>query len=99
MAARVDAVHSRINSAMMMKQVAKQMGGVVKGLDKVMQSMDLEKISAVMEKFEAQFEDLDVHEKVKLCCSVKLIVLDEIVWQSHVQMKSKLLSMVFCITG
>lgn len=97
MAARVDAVHSRINSAMMMKQVAKQMGGVVKGLDKVMQSMDLEKISAVMEKFEAQFEDLDVHEKVKLCCSVKLIVLDEIVWQSHAQMKSKLLSMVFCV--
>jgi charged multivesicular body protein 1 len=44
MAARVDAVHSRINSAMMMKQVAKQMGGVVKGLDKVMQSMDLEKV-------------------------------------------------------
>eukprot|EP00118_Oscarella_pearsei_P002901 m.12119 g.12119 ORF g.12119 m.12119 type:complete len:146 (+) comp23820_c0_seq1:62-499(+) len=46
MAARVDAVQSRIQSAMMMKEMAKQMGGIVKGLDKVMQSMDLEKASS-----------------------------------------------------
>lgn len=64
MAARVDAVSNRVQSAMMMKDLTKTMGGVVKGLDKVMQSMDLEKIGATMEKFEGLFEDLDVHIQV-----------------------------------
>eukprot|EP00112_Aurelia_sp_Birch-Aquarium-sp1_P015444 Seg342.3 transcript_id=Seg342.3/GoldUCD/mRNA.D3Y31 product="Charged multivesicular body protein 1a" protein_id=Seg342.3/GoldUCD/D3Y31 len=64
LSSRVDAVSSKIQSAMAMKQVTKQLGGVVKGLDKALQSMDLQKISAVMEKFEKQFEDLDVHTQV-----------------------------------
>eukprot|EP00794_Sanderia_malayensis_P019138 gene19138-21055_t len=64
MASRVDAVASKIQSAMTMKQVTKNMGSVVKGLDKALQSMDLQKVSAVMEKFEKQFEDLDVHTQV-----------------------------------
>ncbi|XP_065064172.1 charged multivesicular body protein 1a-like [Rhopilema esculentum] len=63
-ASRVDAVASRIQSALAMKQVTKDMSGVVKGLDKALQSMDLQKVSAVMEKFEKQFEDLDVHTQV-----------------------------------
>ncbi|XP_064458715.1 charged multivesicular body protein 1a-like [Ornithodoros turicata] len=64
MASKVDAVSSKIQSAMAMKQVTKNMGGVVKALDKAINSMDLQKVSAVMEKFEQQFEDLDVRSAV-----------------------------------
>lgn len=64
MASKVDAVASKIRSAMAMKQVTKNMGGVVKALDKAINSMDLQKVSAVMEKFEQQFEDLDVRSSV-----------------------------------
>lgn len=64
MAARVDAVANRVQTAMMTKEISKKMGGVVKGLDKVVQSMDLEKITSTMSKFEGLFEDLDVHTQV-----------------------------------
>lgn len=64
MASKVDAVSSKIQSAMAMKQVTKNMGSVVKALDKAINSMDLQKVSAVMEKFEQQFEDLDVRSAV-----------------------------------
>lgn len=64
MSSKVDAVSSKINSAMMMKGVAKNMGSVVKALDKAINSMDLQKVSAVMDKFESQFEDLDVRSSV-----------------------------------
>ena len=64
MAARLDAVSNRVQTAMMMKDVTKQLGGVVQGLDKVLASMDLEKIDKVMAKFEQQFENLDVHAGV-----------------------------------
>ncbi|XP_065914948.1 charged multivesicular body protein 1a-like [Dysidea avara] len=64
LASRVDAVANRVQTAMTMKTLTKNLGGVVQGLDQVMQSMDLEKITAVMEKFESQFEDLDVHSQV-----------------------------------
>uniref|UniRef100_T1JNW5 Uncharacterized protein n=1 Tax=Strigamia maritima TaxID=126957 RepID=T1JNW5_STRMM len=64
MASKIDAVTSKVQSAVTMKGVAKNMGGVVKALDKALNSMDLQKISAVMEKFETQFEDLDVRTSV-----------------------------------
>ncbi|XP_028392292.1 charged multivesicular body protein 1a-like [Dendronephthya gigantea] len=64
LASRVDAVASKVQSAMQMKQVTKNMAGVVKGLDKAVQSMELQKITATMEKFESLFEDLDVHSQV-----------------------------------
>jgi charged multivesicular body protein 1 len=60
MAARVDAVSAKVQSAVTMKDVMKKMEGVTKGLDKAMASMDLEQVSKVMEKFEQQFQDLDV---------------------------------------
>jgi len=60
MAARVDAVQAKVQSAMTMKDVTKKMEGVTKALDKAMSSMDLEQVSKVMEKFEQQFTDLDV---------------------------------------
>lgn len=60
MSARVDAVASRVQTAIMTKRVTQGMSGVVKAMDSAMKSMSLEKISTVMDKFEKQFEDLDV---------------------------------------
>ncbi|KAL8823197.1 MAG: hypothetical protein Q9170_008375 [Blastenia crenularia] len=57
---RIDAVASRVQTAVTMRQVTGSMMGVVKGMEGAMRAMDLEKISAVMDKFESQFEDLDV---------------------------------------
>ncbi|KAK4005545.1 charged multivesicular body protein 1b-2 [Daphnia magna] len=60
MAARIDAVSSRVQTAVTTKKVTQSMAGVVKAMDSAMRSMNLEKISALMDKFEKQFEDLDV---------------------------------------
>ncbi|KAF2086652.1 hypothetical protein K490DRAFT_74251 [Saccharata proteae CBS 121410] len=60
LASRIDAVSSRVQTAVTMRQVTGSMANVVKGMDSAMKAMDLEKISAVMDKFETQFEDLDV---------------------------------------
>jgi len=57
---RVDAVASRVESAVKMKQVTKDMGMVTKGMDKILSSMDMGKISQVMDKFESSFDQLDV---------------------------------------
>jgi charged multivesicular body protein 1 len=60
LSARIDAVASRVQTAVTMRSVTKNMGQVVKGMDRAMQSMNMEQISLVMDKFEQQFEDLDV---------------------------------------
>ncbi|EMF11242.1 vacuolar protein sorting protein 46 [Sphaerulina musiva SO2202] len=60
LASRIDAVSSRVQTAVTMRSVTGSMANVVRGMDQAMKSMDLEKISAVMDKFETQFEDLDV---------------------------------------
>nr|CAH8871866.1 unnamed protein product [Trichobilharzia regenti] len=60
MASRFDAVQSRVQTALTMNQVVKNIGSVSNELEKAMRSMDLEKLEKVMSKFESQFEDLDV---------------------------------------
>ncbi|PWN35843.1 putative DID2-class E vacuolar-protein sorting and endocytosis factor [Meira miltonrushii] len=60
LSSRIDAVASRVETAVTMRQVTGSMASVVKGMDRAMESMNLEKISLVMDKFETQFEDLDV---------------------------------------
>ncbi|PIL37317.1 hypothetical protein GSI_01010 [Ganoderma sinense ZZ0214-1] len=60
LSSRVDAVASRVETAVTMRQVSGNMASVVKGMDKAMESMNLERISIVMDKFESQFSDLDV---------------------------------------
>lgn len=60
MSARIDAVASRVQSALTTRRVTQSMAGVVKAMDAAMNSMNLEKISGLMDKFESQFEDLDV---------------------------------------
>merc|ERR1712106_1136438 len=64
MSSKVDATASRVQTAVTMKGVAKNMESVTKALDKAINSMELQKISEVMDKFESQFEDLDVHTSV-----------------------------------
>ncbi|KAF8646387.1 hypothetical protein AX16_007253 [Volvariella volvacea WC 439] len=60
LSSRIDAVASRVETAVTMRQVMGNMTSVVRGMDKAMESMNLERISLVMDKFEAQFSDLDV---------------------------------------
>ncbi|KAK7695725.1 hypothetical protein QCA50_000361 [Cerrena zonata] len=60
LSSRVDAVASRVETAVTMRQVTGNMTSVVKGMDKAMENMNLERISLVMDKFESQFADLDV---------------------------------------
>ncbi|XP_037905795.1 charged multivesicular body protein 1b [Hermetia illucens] len=60
MAARVDAVASRVQSALTTRKVTNSMAGVVKAMDAAMKGMNLEKMSSLMDRFEQQFEDLDV---------------------------------------
>jgi len=64
MSARVDAVASRVNSAVTTKRMTSNMQGVVSAMDSAMKSMNLEKISGVMDRFEKDFEDLDVQTSV-----------------------------------
>ncbi|EKF31811.1 hypothetical protein MOQ_004348 [Trypanosoma cruzi marinkellei] len=60
LAARMDAVVSRLDTAVKMKMVTKGMGQMVKGMDKVLQTMNPEGISVLMDNFEKQFETMDV---------------------------------------
>jgi len=60
MSARVDAVVSRVQTAVTTRKVTTSMQGVVRAMDAAMKSLNLEKISGLMDKFEKQFEDLDV---------------------------------------
>lgn len=60
MASRIDAVSSRIETAVRMNDVSSAMKSVVKGMDRGLAAMDPEQISKIMDKFESQFEDLDV---------------------------------------
>ncbi|KAF3989704.1 hypothetical protein FT663_02530 [Candidozyma haemuli var. vulneris] len=59
LASRIDAVASRVQTAVTMRSVTGNMASVIKGMDKALQTMNLERISLVMDKFENQFEDLD----------------------------------------
>jgi len=60
LSSRIDAVAQRVNTAVKMKTLTKDMSGIVKSMDSVMQTMNVEKINEVMDKFEKQFEDLDL---------------------------------------
>uniref|UniRef100_A0A8D2HWC3 Charged multivesicular body protein 1A n=1 Tax=Urocitellus parryii TaxID=9999 RepID=A0A8D2HWC3_UROPR len=64
MASRVDAVTSKVQMAVTMKGVTKNMAQVTKALDKALSTMDLQKVSAVMDRFEQQVQNLDVHTSV-----------------------------------
>ena len=60
MASRIDAVASRVQSAVQMNSLTKNMKGVTVGMDKTISNMNVDELAKVMDKFEKQFEDLDV---------------------------------------
>eukprot|EP01064_Diplonema_japonicum_P015905 TRINITY_DN23954_c0_g1_i1.p1 TRINITY_DN23954_c0_g1~~TRINITY_DN23954_c0_g1_i1.p1 ORF type:complete len:219 (+),score=65.81 TRINITY_DN23954_c0_g1_i1:68-658(+) len=60
LSSRIDAVASRVDNAVKMRNVTKTMGMVTKGMDKALGSMKYDEIARVMDKFEQQFEDMDV---------------------------------------
>lgn len=60
LASRMDGVAARVQTAISMGALKKNMNGVVKGMDTVMASMNVEKISQTMDQFEKHFEDMDV---------------------------------------
>jgi charged multivesicular body protein 1 len=60
LSARMDAVASRLDTAIKMKMVTKSMGSMVNGMDKVLQGMNPDQIARLMDKFETQFETMDV---------------------------------------
>ncbi|KAG5183207.1 Snf7-domain-containing protein [Tribonema minus] len=60
LSSRIDAVSSRLETAIRTKQMNKSMEGVVKGMKSALASMDVERISSTMDQFEKQFEDMDV---------------------------------------
>lgn len=64
MSARIDAVSSRVQTAITTKKVTQSMGGVVKSMESAMKSMNLEKIAQLMDRFEKEFENLDVQSQV-----------------------------------
>ncbi|XP_058901941.2 charged multivesicular body protein 1a [Kogia breviceps] len=64
MASRVDAVASKVQTAVTMKGVTKNMAQVTKALDRALSTMDLQKVSAVMDRCEQQVQNLDVHTSV-----------------------------------
>ncbi|CAD2215650.1 Snf7, putative [Angomonas deanei] len=61
LASRIDAAHSRIQTAVQMKAVTKAMQSSVKGMDKILGSMDPMKIAKVMDQFEQQVGTMDVN--------------------------------------
>jgi len=64
MSARIDAVASRVQSALTTQKVTQSMAGVCKAMESAMKSMNLEKISMLMDRFEREFENLDVQSQV-----------------------------------
>lgn len=60
LSSRIDAVASRVQTAIAMGKLKSNMSGVVKGMDTVMASMNVENISKTMDQFEKHFEDMDV---------------------------------------
>lgn len=64
LASRVDAVSSRVQTAVTMRQVSGSMAQVCRGMESALQSMNLQQITMIMDKFEEQFEDLDTSVNV-----------------------------------
>lgn len=60
LSARMDAVASRLDTAIKMKMVTQSMGAMVKGMDKILQQMNPEQIAKLMDTFEKQFDTIDV---------------------------------------
>ncbi len=63
LSSRVDAIASRVETAVRMKSVTRSMANIVRAMDQSMKEMNLEKMTQVMDQFEQQFEDMDVQSE------------------------------------
>lgn len=63
LSSRVDAISSRVETAVRMKSVTRSMANIVRAMDQSMKEMNLEKMTQVMDQFEQQFEDMDVQSE------------------------------------
>merc|ERR1719499_602453 len=61
LSARLDAVAAKVQTAIDMKLLSKDMKNVTRAMDSVMNTMNIEDISRTMDKFEEQFEDMDLN--------------------------------------
>jgi len=64
LSSRVDAVASRVQTAVSMQRVTKDMGQVVRSMEGALKTMNLEQISTMLDRFEKSFENLDVQSQV-----------------------------------
>eukprot|EP00037_Helgoeca_nana_P001631 m.28215 g.28215 ORF g.28215 m.28215 type:complete len:212 (-) comp12002_c0_seq1:317-952(-) len=64
MSARLEGVKSKIQGALTMQEVAKDLGKVCKGMDKAMASMDMTAMMTIMDDFEKMDEDITVQTEV-----------------------------------
>lgn len=60
LSSRIDAVSSRLETAIRMQQVNQAMKDTVRGMSNAMKSMEVTQIAKTMEDFEKNFEDMDV---------------------------------------
>jgi charged multivesicular body protein 1 len=63
LSSRVDAIASRVETAVRMTSVTRSMANIVRAMDQSMKEMNLEKMTQVMDQFEQQFEDMDVQSE------------------------------------
>ncbi|CAI2729565.1 unnamed protein product [Schistosoma spindalis] len=64
LAARIDAVVSRVQTAMTTKNFTKSIMTVVNCMENAARSMDMEKVSCLMDKFEREFDNMDIQSKL-----------------------------------
>ena len=74
MSSRIDAVASRVQTAVTTQSVTSSMGNVVRSMSAAMKSMNLEKVSNLMDQFEKEFENLDVQSQVRFSYTLYLFV-------------------------
>jgi charged multivesicular body protein 1 len=63
---RIDAVASRLETAIRMQQINGAMIQTVQGMSNAMKNMQVEQIADTMQNFEKQFEDMDVRSGEKI---------------------------------
>ncbi|CAH8561905.1 unnamed protein product [Schistosoma curassoni] len=64
LAARIDAVVSRVQTAMTTKNFTKSIMTVVNCMENAAKTMDMEKVSCLMDKFEREFDNMDIQSKI-----------------------------------
>ncbi|CAH8510167.1 unnamed protein product [Schistosoma turkestanicum] len=64
LAARIDAVVSRVQAAITTKNFTRGIMTVVNCMESAAKSMDMEKVSSLMDKFEREFDNMDIQSKL-----------------------------------